>query len=98
VSIIEGRNGIPRPVGTRATWGRSRTRSTDCSVNYLAEQRPGRQEILVLHTADIRADLPRQDGEAWPDNPLTLATTPWWRAVYPRACGERASSRSLPDD
>jgi Uma2 family endonuclease len=33
------------------------------------------QEILVLHTADIRADLlRRQDDGAWPDNPLTLVS------------------------
>jgi len=32
------------------------------------------QEILVLHTAEIRADLlRRQDDGAWPDNPLALA-------------------------
>jgi Uma2 family endonuclease len=31
------------------------------------------QEILVLHTAEIRADLlRRQDDGAWPDNPLAL--------------------------
>jgi Uma2 family endonuclease len=35
---------------------------------------PSVLEILVLHTADIRADLLRreQDG-SWPDNPLSLA-------------------------
>jgi Uma2 family endonuclease len=31
-------------------------------------------EILVLHTAEIRADLlRREDDGTWPDNPLTLA-------------------------
>jgi len=32
------------------------------------------QEILVLHTAEMRAEmLRRQDDGAWPDNPVTLA-------------------------
>ena len=34
---------------------------------------PSVQEILVLHTADIGADLLRREGDgSWPDNPLTL--------------------------
>jgi len=34
---------------------------------------PSVLEILVLHTADIRADLlRRQEDGAWPDNPVTL--------------------------
>jgi Uma2 family endonuclease len=34
---------------------------------------PSVSEILVLHTADIRADLLRRDEDGmWPDNPLTL--------------------------
>ncbi len=34
---------------------------------------PSVREILVLHTADIRADLLRgEDGGSWPDNPLAL--------------------------
>jgi len=34
---------------------------------------PGVREILVLHTAEIRADLLRRDADgSWPDNPLTL--------------------------
>jgi Uma2 family endonuclease len=34
---------------------------------------PSVREILVLHTAEIRADLlRRQDDGAWPDNPLIL--------------------------
>jgi Uma2 family endonuclease len=34
---------------------------------------PSVQEILVLHTAQIRADLlRRQDDGLWPDNPLSL--------------------------
>ena len=36
---------------------------------------PSVQEILVLHTAEIRADLlRRQPGGAWPDNPITLTS------------------------
>jgi Uma2 family endonuclease len=34
---------------------------------------PSVREIVVLHTADIRADLlRRQDDGTWPDNPVTL--------------------------
>jgi Uma2 family endonuclease len=34
---------------------------------------PSVREILVLHTADIRADLlRREEGGSWPDNPLAL--------------------------
>jgi Uma2 family endonuclease len=34
---------------------------------------PSVREILVLHTADIRADLLHRDADGiWPDNPLTL--------------------------
>jgi len=34
---------------------------------------PSVQEVLVLHTAEMRADLlRRQDDGTWPDNPLTL--------------------------
>ena len=36
---------------------------------------PSVQEILVLHTAEIRADLLRRQGDgAWPDDPLSLGS------------------------
>jgi Uma2 family endonuclease len=35
---------------------------------------PSVREILVLHTADVRADLLRREADStWPDNPVSLA-------------------------
>ena len=56
---------ILSPSNEAETWGNVWSHVTIPSV----------REILVLHTAEIRADLLRRDEDgAWPDNPLTLTT------------------------
>jgi Uma2 family endonuclease len=55
---------IPSPSNTAETWATIWNYVTISSV----------QEILVLHTAEIRADLLRRQADgAWPENPRALA-------------------------